>query len=301
MKLLTSFDPTSATSGQFDPLIANPCGKIYLFNESPVGLSLTFQDGSTAALPAYYFRSFVIRKPGMVKWQQAYSLAIGGSPANNVLGEAYERTEVSDVAWTEGPLNRQTSIGNTLPVSTTTNLVKNDGNAAGTTFVESTVSGDSSSAVQLNNDGTLILGNANRGGLLKLVSGVSNIKIGADTANTNLLYIDAPDGSRVFQINSGGVDLVTGTGGKDLTARILHATSTVQLSSGSISAIAKQSANLNAGTSTYTHNLGWTPDYTVITATGGGSATVGWSTPTNTTIVFTVGATLHYDFLFIKF
>lgn len=120
------------------------------------------------------------------------------------------------------------------------------------------------------------------------------VKISADTVN-EALNIDVPNGTRVVQIDTNGMNLKAS--GKGIAA------TNVILSTGSIARIAKQTANLNAGTQTYNHNLGWTPDYTIITATqsGGGSATVGWQSPNNTSINITVGATMHYDLLFIKF
>jgi len=157
MKMISSFDPTATTSGSFDPLVCNPCGKIYLFNESAVGLQLTFQDGSVAGLPPYYFRSYTIAKPGIVQWKQLYTIATGASPLSVVVGEAYESVEAKTVSWTEGPLNRQTSIGNTIPVSTNATSIINDGNAGGTTIVEATQTGSAGSNVLIDNSGNMVV------------------------------------------------------------------------------------------------------------------------------------------------
>lgn len=170
--MITSFDPTAAMSGTFDPQIANPCGRIYLFNESAVGLQLSFSDGSNASLPPYYFRSYYVARPGPVTWKVIYSIASGGSPLALVVGEAYESQEAKGVHFTEGPLNRQTSIGNSIPVGTSSTSIQNDGNAANTTVVESTVSGDGSSAVKLTNDGKLSLGNVTHPGSFSTDNGL---------------------------------------------------------------------------------------------------------------------------------
>jgi len=97
MKLIQSFDPTLAANGTFDPQVSNACGRIYLFNESATGLQLTFQDGTTASLPPYYFRSYQIMKPGIVRWAQRYTIASGASPLTVVIGEAYESAEAKGV------------------------------------------------------------------------------------------------------------------------------------------------------------------------------------------------------------
>lgn len=158
MKMIQSFDPSAAASGTFDPQIANPCGHIYLFNESAQGLQLSFSDGSNASLPPYYFRSYYVAKPGIITWTQLYTIQSGGSPLSVVVGEAYESQEARNVKFTEGPLGRQTSIGNSIPLSTSSSSIANDGNAANTQIIEATVAGDAQKAVTLTNDAVFVLG-----------------------------------------------------------------------------------------------------------------------------------------------
>jgi hypothetical protein len=235
MKMIKAFDPTAATSGTFDPQVSNPCGRIYLFNESAIGLQLTFQDGSVAGLPPFYFRSYKITKPGVVQWKQLYFLPTSAAPTAQVLGEAYESVEAKDVAWTEGPLVRQTNIGNAVnTVGGGANFVQNDGNTAGTNIVESTVSGDPSSAVVLTNNAHLTLGSNLNPAVVTIVGSVGNFSIKStgevDIDNRllvnliiaesgNDLAINVATGHKialqvnsadVADINANGIDLLSG-------------------------------------------------------------------------------------------
>lgn len=74
-------------------------------------------------------------------------------------------------------LSRNTNVGNTITVNQNTTLgppaqlLQNDGNISGTQFIEATVGGDSSSAVNVTNDGTWILGNATHFGSISSDNG----------------------------------------------------------------------------------------------------------------------------------
>jgi len=154
MRQITPFDPSLATSGTFDPKLANPCGRIVLFNESIYGLKLTFEDGSNAALPPWYFRSYVMPVKGLVKWEQQYTLDSSGSPASLVVGESYEREEAVKLHFSEGPLSRLSNIGNTVNTNTATNQVINDDNPTPSIVLEARQFGNASgSNAIIYNDG----------------------------------------------------------------------------------------------------------------------------------------------------
>lgn len=244
MKIIAPFDPSVSMSGSIDPGVVNPCGRIYLFNESPIGVTLTLADGSTASLPPYFYRSYVIRTPGLITWSQFYTLQNTGA-VSRIFGESYESGEAKTLTFTEGPLNRQTNLGNSIPVSNSSNSVVNDGNAASTNIVEATVSGDSASAVVLTNDGSLKLGNVTRNGSVTLTGTatvtdliVSSGHIGqaasadvldAGTATTYLkgqagVNIQVPNGTSRVELDSSTVTVsenfhVTGTSQFDQRTR----------------------------------------------------------------------------------
>lgn len=390
-QLIGGFDPT--TPGQQTIQYSGPRAYLVLLNSSDYQLTISLkmqQQNGTLLLPARSQKPVVLFGQSVtVGWSQPIATVNPAGPQ----ALYFEIFDYSELQAGELAFIAPASISGVAQVGTISS-VQNDGNPAGTTVVEATVQGDSTSAVSLTNDGSLTLGHlapnerdgqlqlignsvvgfvadsANPGVLIQippsstgtvlrfsangleipfvpnngiyfdLTSGQaqlvadpgqqgidievpdgtvtsklttqgieipfipnnglffdtsgSPIKVSADTVS-QALNIDIPNGTRVLQIDANGVNLKAS--GKGIAA------TNIILSTGSLARIAKQTANLVTGTQTYTHNLGWTPDYCIITATqsGGGSATVGWQNPTNTSINITVGASMHYDLLFIKF
>jgi hypothetical protein len=177
MRMIKSFDPSEAQNGTIDPQVSNPCGRLYLFNESIYGLQLTFQDGSSASLPPFYFRSYVIRKPGPVQWKQLYALQSSGAPVSQVFGESYESSEAKSISFVEGPLNRLNNVGNTVSTNVgSSTTLQNDNNPSGQTFIESTPAGAGLSTVSVDNAGNVTIRGNNAGvltQLLKIIAGAS--------------------------------------------------------------------------------------------------------------------------------
>lgn len=366
MKIIQPFDPLASSSGTLLPDTVNPCGFLFLINESPAGLRLQFADGAVSVLPPWFARAYRLPVAGApVAWNTLYTLQATSSPASTVYGESYEPGEIefSSLLAQVGPLVRQMNMGNTAPVSANVDSINNTGNAAGTGVVSAQATGSTQPNIVINNDGTVTIGQYVGGVFTKLFQIIPNNtpalklgdpavgwtdvigglavygdlwinancylsasnkimqlagdlliqrgKLGAQSSGdiidasgnntwvksrgTGNIIFQVPNGTSIGEFNSGGLDLRVY--GKQISA------SGYNFSTGSLARIAKQTANLPAGTSVYTHNLGWVPDYTIITATvsGGGSATVGWSDPTATAITVTVGASMHYDLLFLKF
>jgi hypothetical protein len=161
-----------------------------------MGLVLTFADGSQAVLPPFWARAYKMPVPGgPVDWQQQYNLPIASSPLFTVQGEGYEPNEVDMSQLAQGPLNRQSNIGNSIPVSTTVSQVVNDNNPANTQVVEATQSGAVGSNVVIENDGSLSIkdGTATLTNLIQLVAlATTAIILGAVGRDTqvagNLLF-----------------------------------------------------------------------------------------------------------------
>lgn len=351
MKLIESFDPSATSEGTFDPQTANACGRIYLFNESAIGIQLNFQDGSVQSLPPYYFRSYKVSRPGPVEWKELYSIQGIASPLSVVIGESYESSEAKDITFTEGPLNRQTNIANPIPIETTTTVasVANNNNPSGLVFLESTVQGDTNSAVSITNDAQIqfgsalyhavlsVLGTMGITGVLTAAAGVDtglighsgaiNIQVaaqqsaqfspggidtfilggGAELIATLLqlknasgtaqfaadssgnINIDHPIGTRIAQFNSGGLDLKS--------SGSIVATASVQLPTGNITRLSIFSGT---GTNTYTHGLGAAPDIVLPICSVVGSETLGYDTPTSTTVHITNPTGLAFRALAFK-
>jgi hypothetical protein len=149
-------------------------------------------------------------------------------------------------------------------MSTATNLV-NHGNAANTQIIEATVSGDSSSAVKLTNDGDLVLGNTTYHGSI--------------SSDNGAFHTDGSGNVTCNSITGGGTLSVTGNvtvagtttaGG----ARVGRAT----FFTGSISTI--------GGSVTVNHGFGSTPAYVYVIGTAQTCAyRVGSITSTTVTIM----------------
>lgn len=191
MKVITSFDPTAAVGGEFDAQVVNPCGRLVLYNESSVGILLIFPSGDTGILPPYFYKSYWIAKPGIVKWQRIFTLYSAGSTNHSVQGVSYESAELKNHTFGEGPLNRQTNIGNSVPIGSSVDSVVNDGNPANTTVVEATQSGSSGSNVVITNSGTVTIAefiSSIYTKLLQIIPGdIAPVRLGASGRNTQVL------------------------------------------------------------------------------------------------------------------
>lgn len=141
-----SFDPSTTASGTFNTnLPVN--GKFVVFNESNIGLTLTFDDGSTQYSPAGIAMIFEQPTPSPnVSWTQK-SVLSGSTPLSKVTIECYQPSEPIIGVY---PMNveHQTFVGNTVTTSQGSTLsIVNDGNASGTQLIESTASGSPGSNI----------------------------------------------------------------------------------------------------------------------------------------------------------
>lgn len=164
MQNINQFDPTQQ-SGNMSFVAHLPNGGwLLLINESVIGLQLFLPNtGFKATVPPFCMRMMRLTVPvEQVNWSQAYSLTGSPSPINTVAGEVLEESEWSGEEFLI-PLPRFVNIGNgVLPTTSSSSLV-NDGNAAGSAFIEATATGAPSSNVKILNDGTLIFSVLNNG------------------------------------------------------------------------------------------------------------------------------------------
>jgi len=120
-------------------------------------------------------------------------------------------------------LTRSTNVGNTVVTSAgvTADTLVNDGNAAGTQFVEATVSGDSSSAVKLTNSGVLTLGNSSHHGSISsdnakfITDGSGNLLFGGKLGTTsagNVLDAVTTASHLILRATGGPVDIESPSG-----------------------------------------------------------------------------------------
>lgn len=209
MKMIQSFDPTAATSGSFDHKVSNPCGGVYLFNESNVWLQLRMPGGGYVGLPAWWSRFYrldQVLEP--IQWQELATISTVSSPLSQVYGEAYESSELKNRSFYDGPIPRNPYIANSVSSTVSTNQVTNDGNPATTTVVEATQSGNTGgSNLFMGNDGSFYFGQWVSSAYEKYLQGVPGatpyLELGAKAV---LKWLDQSGAnlSTILGITSGG-------------------------------------------------------------------------------------------------
>lgn len=159
MQVVATFDPTSATSDTFNTNFSKNQGRIVVWNESPVNLFLTWGSNNKAYVGAWTARLFrIVASSVLVTWTQQSILNTSGSPASQVIVEAYQDNE-QILGTFPASLVRQTNVGNSITVNsgglTVAQELQNDTSPGGTTIIESTPSGAASSTVKADNNGNL--------------------------------------------------------------------------------------------------------------------------------------------------
>jgi hypothetical protein len=151
------------------PGTLNTPAHLFMFNESGCALTLTFgQTGNGFKLPAGAW-TLVPLPMGEYQIKWSVDFLISGGPISLLLCTYYAPGEPTPSSFSLG----NSPIGGAVTTSTGGNVATslvNDGNTNGTVIIESTVAGDSSSAVLLTNGGQLTLGSAAHNGTLTVVS-----------------------------------------------------------------------------------------------------------------------------------
>ena len=279
MFIAATFDPSASVTGTFNTGLPVG-GHFIIFNESPYGLNLTFNDKQASYVPAWSADIFTqpVQSP-IVTWSQANTLNASSPPLSTVNVVSYYPSEKIS-GYFPIALARQQNVGNAIPLGGAVNSVANDSNTTNTTFVESTVSGDGISSVVLKNNGALQLGSNARQGSISIPN-TGTIDNNGIHWNVGTLSVDnggiTTDGSghlsgngvSVSSVNAGTVNTGTlNTTTENVTGTITWNNasgpnaniSRVNFTSGSISRVAKSTGS---GTQTITHNWG-TPATVVI-------------------------------------
>lgn len=400
MQVVTIFDPSITSSDSFSVPQSSANGKMVVYNESNISLQFTFQNGYSAYVPAWMAVLFHGPFGNVnVTWEQQTILTgAGQAPLTQVVVEVYDCHEPIPGTY-PAALVRQTNIGNSVPVSTSTSNIVNDGNASGTQVIEATVSGDASSAVVLTNNAAVTLGNATHNAAVTLTGNITqtgnqsitgNVTVAGTTSmtlgtghtvlatgggaqthfddakiytdgngtlvvtqnldvngTTNLaglsitgniatsagnlsvhgtssldngaittdgsgnlsaasfeptttgtkpkisadgsgnINFDVPAGTRIAQVNAGGLDLTT-SGTYDITCGQVHVTNDFKFNNGQT--MSKISTFSGTTTGTYNHNLGGTPAIVLPMQNVVGSQTMGYDSLTSTQVHITSAA-----------
>ncbi len=205
-----SFDPSTTTSGQFNTQLPIN-GQFLANNESNIGLTLLYSDQSNQYCPAWtIIKCKLPTQSPYVNWVQKSILNSVSPPLSQVVIESYLPNEPI-IGTYPVSFNRQFNLGNSLPVGTAANGLTNDGNLAGTTYGESTVSGDASSSWLLKVGGIMQLGSSSRVGVLTipnvLIIDINGLQVLSGTSKFDNGAI-VTDGSGNFSANSVSTNVV---------------------------------------------------------------------------------------------
>lgn len=304
MRYLGFFTPQANPTGTFNIQITQ--GKVKFSNESCQNLVVTFANGDSDKVPAGYEYIFCVNQSGTtISYTVISSLNLPCIDAVDVTifdpGEKIEGVYPS-------PLVRQTIVGNSLNLATSTTSIVNDGNVAGTQIIEAKVSGDVTSTVTLTNDAILVLGDAAHNGSLT-VFGPTSLDNGAITTNgtgtativevdTNTIKAPA-DGASVFSVTAGNTRVQSTA---NVSIQIPSGTTKWLFTGSDLSCIGGGGINFNVGrikdinsvsgggSGTFNHGLSGTPLVFIPMDNTSGSQTMGASSFTGTQVVVTAGA-----------
>jgi hypothetical protein len=203
--------------GTFKIGAANEGSKILIYNASPLSFQLDFYNGSTDTLHPWEANPWTVDADTKeIGWQiDTDSLNVVTPPINTIFLTLYGKNEQLTGTYPVS-LPYQTSLGGGSTGTTTvsTNAIANDGNPAGTSIIESTVSGKASTTI-LTNDGllnllTLIAGTLTQ--LIKTQSVGNPLLLGAATTITEILGNLTVDGNEIVtgtSLHTGNTSLST--------------------------------------------------------------------------------------------
>lgn len=278
MKIVDTFDPNTSTNSTFNAGFSNGVGKIVVYNESNANLKLSWGSFSTYC-PAWTAMLYCISTNNVnISWEVQSSLISNGAPISQVIIEAYNNDEPI-LGTFPAPLVRQTNVGNASTVLTAASSIQNNGQVAGSTVIESTVVGDTASAVLLTNQGHLTLGTANNPGTLTIISEFGTAEqvlvdaLGQLTVTNKILAnlivaltnndltLNVASGHKIaMQINNADVVDVNSNGLTILSGKI-------NLLSGALSRVSKFSGSVGSAGALFNHGLGDIPDMVFIQET----------------------------------
>ena len=233
-RLVATIDLTAASVGKqgtFATQTPNACSALYVMNESACFLQLDL--GSNGQPIVQPWRNRLFQLPQAIQnaqWTIIAVLQSGGSPASAVYVEAFAPNETPPAGTLDGPVFRQSNIGNSVPVGTSATSITNDGNAVGTVVVEATPTGAGGSQAKLTNDGDFLCGGglfhiSNAGVVTAIPAGaIPQTAIGAGYPAGSLGAGTLPAGVAVPETNVGAGYPAANVGAGTLAANV-HQTS----------------------------------------------------------------------------
>ena len=114
MNVVAQFNPATLTRDTFIVPNSSANGSMIIWNESPISLQLSFQNGDTAYVPAWMGMRYPAQ-PGSdtITWDQHSILASSAPPLSMVIVEVYDKGECVPGTFPVSLL-RQHNVGNTV-------------------------------------------------------------------------------------------------------------------------------------------------------------------------------------------
>jgi hypothetical protein len=312
MKIVASFDPSLKPSDTFNAGFTSGSHRIIVYNESYINLQLSW-DSFTTYCPAWTAMLYCINTGnGNIGWKQLSNQPAGSAPTSVVYVELLGQQDPV-VGTYPAALVRQANIGNSLNVTSSATSIQNDGNAAGTNSVESTVLVNAFSSFVLTNDGKITIKDGTGAVVfsfnlitLLLSKGLLGVLASGDLIDASAsqtvykarggdIIFQSPTGTEIARFQNNQVlDLSRGTGLGQLKLLV-----------GTITRISFFSPSVTTTSTGYPHGLGVLPDI-VLGINRGTNSTANplkWnpatSDATNAALVCTVNGV--FDCVAIKF
>lgn len=297
-----SFDPSVSSSNQFPAPNSAANGNIVFWNESNISIDLSFQDGTTLYLPAWYHR----HKMGFtgnvnVQWAVRAVLNSGTVPLSEVVVESYDEFEDYPP---DGPLVRQAN-GETNATQVGSTLV-NTGNVPGTpNIIEIGNTGvGGTNITTLNNSGNFVNGNAAYPGTVSL----DNSLITTDGAGHLTLSYNTPlqikdsggTPQSILYVNSSNTILQSPTSSGPIQFKSNVGTFWCQVSPNGYAGptgdnLCRVGSASGTGSGTVSHTLGATPDFMAMSIhVAGSTTTYSYSGETSTQVSVTLNNSLSW-------
>lgn len=294
MKKIQPFDPSIGLSGVIQTNGINPGEQIVLYNDSLIGLDLQFPNGNEDILAASWVKDWIVPDIPLnqIEWSQYYQLNFTNYPISKVYGAIYEPGE--HVPSVNAPIPRAFSLANQGGVPTAITNLTNDGNNAGTQFIEATQAGNTvGSNIYAHVDGTVSIAELIAGVLYNLIKTIP----GASGSSLQLSAFN-----RTCEI-LGQLQIDQHTVCNDK----LYSNVQTSFNPGSLTGWSKVTGTVNNSGGLFNHGLGTVPDIVLITETDSSSDsnTIVWDNVNSTSTqikLYSSGATARaFQALCIKF
>ena len=196
MIIVDEFDPEqNPNGGTFKVGSSQPCCTLIIKNESPhnIVLDIPYMSGDRNTVIHAWDRDLILLTEPVqsINWTIQNSLNTVDPPSSLVTIVLYMPNETATGTY-PAPLIRQSNVGNPTGVTTNTqgsgSMLKNDGNAANSQILETTVTGQTNSNQTATNDGLWMLASIIAGAIVPWLKSLEPSVI-----NSDLLQLGSPN------------------------------------------------------------------------------------------------------------